>query len=110
MNNYSKYLLPAIVCILICFVLINFSSCDEGPIDPIIDYGRRDYVWEEDTLDVPLHSYISYRDIVGNSSNDIWLGSLQPGCGISMVKNGNGLNFLLEPHLHYGYLKIILFG
>lgn len=26
-----------------------------------------------------LHNYISYRDIVGNSSSDIWLGSLERG-------------------------------
>ncbi len=32
-----------------------------------------------DTLDVPIDNYISFRDIVGNSPNDIWLGNLQPG-------------------------------
>lgn len=59
--------------------LFYLNSCDDNPIKPEIEYGRRDYVWEEDTLEVPLHEYVIFRDIVGNSPNDIWLGNLDAG-------------------------------
>ena len=54
-------------------------SCEDNPTRPEVEYGRRDYVWEEDTLDVTVHNRITFRDMVGNSADDIWLGNLHPG-------------------------------
>lgn len=70
-----------VVSIVVVFTtcLFYLSSCDDNPIKSEIEYGRRDYVWEVDTLDVPLHSYVIYRDNVGNSPDDIWLGNLDAG-------------------------------
>ncbi len=80
MNKNFKAILIVTIFITITFTLLSFSSCDElvEPIDQI-QPGRRDYTWEEDTLDVPLHNYMIFRDLVGNSSDDIWLGNLDRG-------------------------------
>ena len=66
--------------IVTMFFCLYFLSC-EDPSEPTnqIEPGRRDYIWEEDTLDVPLHEYVIFRDMVGNSPDDIWLGNLDPG-------------------------------
>ncbi len=78
--RYIKIFSLVITAIIVFIVgLFYLSSCKDSPTEPSIEPGRRDYVWEEDTLDVPLHTYISYRDIVGNSPDDIWLGNLEPG-------------------------------
>jgi hypothetical protein len=67
----------------IYFVCIIFGalilSCDSNTVDPIIEHGRRDYIWKEDTLDVDIYYNILYRDMVGNTPDDIWLGNSDPG-------------------------------
>jgi len=83
MNENFKNIFIVTPFIAITFTLLSFSSCDDPvkPIDPtdIIKPGRRDYIWEEDTLIVPPHNNIIFRDMVGNSPNDIWLGNLDAG-------------------------------
>jgi len=53
-----------------------FFSCKKGTEPEQLKPGRRDYVWTEDTLDVANYDYMIFRDIVGNSPDDIWLGTL----------------------------------
>lgn len=67
--------------LLTIFTLSVFyiNSCDDGPTEPEIKPGRRDYVWEEDTLDVPIYRDLIFRDMVGNSPDDVWLGNLSLG-------------------------------
>lgn len=78
--EYMKIIWSAILVIFLSMVgLFYLNSCEDSPTEPVIEYGRRDYVWEEDTLDVPLHEYVIFRDMVGNSQDDVWLGNLDPG-------------------------------
>lgn len=78
--GHMKIIMFAILVIFFFMAsLFYLNSCEASPTEPEVEYGRRDYVWEEDTLDMPLHSSIAYRNIVGNSPDDIWLGNLQPG-------------------------------
>jgi hypothetical protein len=78
--GHMKIILSAILVIFFFMAsLLYLNSCEDSPTEPEVEYGRRDYVWEEDTLDVPLHKYIIFRDIVGNSPDDVWLGNLDPG-------------------------------
>jgi len=79
MQNIKIFSLVIITIIVFITGLFYLSSCKDGPTEPSIEPGRRDYVWEEDTLNVPLHQYIIYRDMVGNSPDDIWLGGLSRG-------------------------------
>lgn len=80
MNKKFKSFLIVTIIITMTFTLLSFTSCEElvEPIDQI-ELGRRDYTWEEDTLDVSLHNFIIFRDMVGNSLNSIWLGNLDRG-------------------------------
>ena len=66
-----------IVVISFCTVII-FNSCEKGtePEKSSLKPGRRDYVWTEDTLDLGLNGSLSYRDIKGNSADNVWLGTL----------------------------------
>jgi len=57
--------------------IVIFNSCEKGtePEGPKLKPGRRDYIWTEDTLDVGKNGWISYKDMVGYASNDVWLGT-----------------------------------
>lgn len=74
-KRISAFITNAVGIILIALIL----SCDDNTVDPIIEPGRRDYIWKEDTLDVDIYYNILYRDMVGNTPDDIWLGNLNPG-------------------------------
>lgn len=74
-KRISAIIINAVGIILIALIL----SCDDNTVDPIIEHGRRDYIWEEDTLDAPFLKDIVYKDIVGNSPDDIWLGNSDRG-------------------------------
>ncbi|MCB9249532.1 MAG: hypothetical protein H6613_13785 [Ignavibacteriales bacterium] len=51
------------------FSLFYLSSCDDGPTEPVIEPGSRDYLWVVDTLDAE-YNYI-YK-IWGSSPNSVW--------------------------------------
>jgi len=59
-----------VIFLIISIALFSFSSCD-GPVDPYdqLKPGRRDYVWEVDTIDVES-TYIN--KIWGSSPEDVW--------------------------------------
>ncbi|MBK7104981.1 MAG: hypothetical protein IPH62_06835 [Ignavibacteriae bacterium] len=59
--------------------IFYLNSCDEGPTEPKIEPGRRDYVWEIDTLKMPFFS--SLDKIWGSSENDVW--AIGPGGDLS---------------------------
>ena len=94
MNKKFKSFFIATIIITITFTLLSFTSCEKlvEPIDQI-ELGRRDYTWEEDTLNVPQHNSVSYRDIVGNSPEEIWLGSLEPGLWYYDSEKWEGFEF-----------------
>ncbi|MBU0473097.1 MAG: hypothetical protein KKF62_02910 [Bacteroidetes bacterium] len=70
--KYTK----AIFFILSFTMALVFFSCEKGTEPEQLKPGRRDYVWTEDTLDVARSDYMTFRDVVGNSPDDIWLGTL----------------------------------
>ncbi len=77
MNKYFSAFIAAFIFTVIFFTMINFSSCDETPVDPYgkLKPGRRDYVWEVDTLKMPF--YHSLHRIWGSSESDVW--AIGPG-------------------------------
>lgn len=74
MNNYYKYLLVSIICLTIVLVSISFNSCDDSPTEPENKPGRRDYVWEVDTLNIP---FTILQGIWGSAPDDVW--AIGPG-------------------------------
>jgi len=73
----SKATIQYLALLLILFLSLNLNiSCEKGTEPEQLKPGRRDYVWTEDTLDVANYDYMTFRDIVGNSPDDIWLGTL----------------------------------
>jgi hypothetical protein len=68
----KKVKVSLITITLITIIIISFlylSSCDEGPTEPGIEPGRRDYTWEVDTLKIPFTYLIK---LWGSSPNNIW--------------------------------------
>lgn len=55
--------------LLLSLSIIIYSSCSEGINDPT--FGSRDYIWEEDTLDVGQYT-LTLNKIWASSSNDVW--------------------------------------
>jgi hypothetical protein len=106
MNNYFKYLLTALFCSISVFILLNFSSCDDGPTEPNVEPGRRDYTWEVDTLNIPF-TYL-YK-LWGSSPKDVW--AVGPGGGLDRTiwhYNGNnwktdGISRAISPQCIYGF-------
>ena len=78
--NYIK----AILFILSATIAFLFFSCEKGTEPEVIKPSRRDYVWTEDTLDIKLPNMLTYRYFVGNSPNDIWLGTLDASYDVSL--------------------------
>lgn len=62
----TKLKLYSILLLLATFFFLK--ACDDGPTDPEVEPGRRDYTWEVDTLDSDAPIY----RIWGSSPNDIW--------------------------------------
>lgn len=79
MKNIKTIFLALTFLTIILFSLIYLSSCDEGPTEPEIEPGRRDYVWEVDTLKMPFFS--SLHRIWGSNENDVW--AVGPGGDLS---------------------------
>jgi hypothetical protein len=56
--------------ILLVLIILLTLTCNNNPIKPDEDKpGRRDYVWEIDTIDTP---FSMLRDIFGTSPQDVW--------------------------------------
>lgn len=70
MNNNLK-LYSILLIIALIFLL---KACDDGPTDPEVEPGRRDYTWSIDTLVIP---FTFLHGIWGSSPTDIW--SIGPG-------------------------------
>jgi ssDNA-specific exonuclease RecJ len=70
MNIYNKTYLAILSFFFSLFILLNFSSCDDGPTEPNVEPGSRDYTWEVDTLNIPF-TYL--HRIWGTSPNDVWV-------------------------------------
>ncbi|MBK7104541.1 MAG: hypothetical protein IPH62_04595 [Ignavibacteriae bacterium] len=58
---------------LFAISIFYVNSCDDGPTEPKIEPGRRDYVWEIDTLKVPYGEFTSAYGIWGTDPNNIWM-------------------------------------
>ncbi len=63
------------VTFLFCFIII--ISCNNSPIEPEPQPGRRDYVWTVDTLAIP---FMSFARIWGSNTDDILI--VGPGGGL----------------------------
>ncbi|MBI9072605.1 MAG: hypothetical protein JEY94_13465 [Melioribacteraceae bacterium] len=68
---------------LIIFLTLIFTSlflfnCEDNPTEPVPDPGRRDYVWQADTIQVPF--FYIYR-MWGSSPEDVW--AVGPGGALS---------------------------
>ena len=77
MNINNKTYLAILLFFSSLFILLNFSSCDDGPTEPNVEPGRRDYTWVADTLKVPYGEFTSLRSIWGEGINkylDNWKG------------------------------------
>ncbi len=69
-------------CLFLIITVISIYSCNvTEPQKENFIPGRRDYLWSLDTLDIDITrgEYMTFRDMVGNSPDDIWLGNLEPG-------------------------------
>ena len=73
MNINNKTYLTVLIIVLALFTILNFSSCDDGPTEPNVEPGRRDYTWVADTLKVPYGEFTSVDKIWGANSSDLWL-------------------------------------
>ena len=67
MNIYNKTYLAILLFFSSLFILLNFSSCDDGPTEPNVEPGRRDYTWTRDTLKIEEFEFdmLSMRAIWG---------------------------------------------
>lgn len=70
MNNGLK--LYSILLLFATFFLLK--ACDDGPTEPEIEPGRRDYIWKIDTLAQDSFSRVSTHAIWGESPDNIWVG------------------------------------
>jgi hypothetical protein len=57
------------ITLLMCFIII--ISCNNNPIEPELQPGRRDYVWTVDTI-TPGNESLYLLRIWGSSVNDVW--------------------------------------
>ncbi|VAX19304.1 hypothetical protein MNBD_IGNAVI01-1494, partial [hydrothermal vent metagenome] len=57
--------------------MVIFNSCEKGTEPEEIPPGRRDYVWEIDTITAP---FFSLTGISGVAPNDVW--AVGPGGGL----------------------------
>ena len=55
--------------------IMLLNSCSDNPINDVVNNGpgRRDYIWEEDTLKLPSGYGLSIGRNWGSSPNNIWL-------------------------------------
>lgn len=68
---FNKVIISTIF--LVSIIILNTCDTTEPPKDEI-EPGRRDYVWEVDTLEIPF-TYL--HRIWGSSPNDVW--AIGPG-------------------------------
>jgi len=68
LNSFTYSITKFSSAILILLIFVNINSCN-GITEPEIQPGRRDYVWEVDTIKIPFN-------VLGrlwvNSANDMW--------------------------------------
>lgn len=89
MNIYNKTYLTLLIIVLTFFTIINFTSCDDGPTEPEVEPGSRDYTWEVDTLNIP---FTFLQGIWGSAPNDIW--AIGPGGGLDRtIYHFDGVNW-----------------
>jgi len=69
-NQNSKRTIQYLALLLILFLSLNLNlSCEKGTEPDQLKPGRRDYVWEVDSINVP---FFYMTDISGVSPNDVW--------------------------------------
>lgn len=102
MYRSIKLIFPFILSIL----LIILNSCDDGPTDPEVEPGKRNYVWEIDTLDV----YAPISKIWGSEPNDVWAICYD---GIwhydGKEWKTDGISRPISPHALWGFTKDAVF-
>ena len=69
LNSFTYSITKFSSAILILLIFVNINSCN-GITEPEIQPGRRDYVWEVDTLAIP---FMSFARIWGSAANDVWI-------------------------------------
>lgn len=57
---------------LFAISIFYVNSCDDGPTEPKLEPGRRDYVWEIDTLKLINNDFLWLSRMWANSTNDVW--------------------------------------
>lgn len=106
MNINNKTYLAILLFFCSLFILLNFSSCDDGPTEPEVKPGSRDYTWSVDTLEIPF-AYL-YK-LWGNAINNMW--AVGPGGGLDKTIwhfNGvkwqtDGISRIINPQCIYGF-------
>ena len=71
-----KYFNFVLFSAFITIFFVFFSSCDDGPTEPNVEPGRRDYTWTRDTLKIEEFEFdmLSMRAIWGATPDDVWVG------------------------------------
>ncbi|MCB0732183.1 MAG: hypothetical protein KDC88_14240, partial [Ignavibacteriae bacterium] len=83
----------------VLFSLLYLGSCDDGPTEPENEPGRRDYVWEYDTLKIDQNDIMSIYEIWGSSPDNIWVGGYGDTYRNSLW-HYNGINW--QKHIRSG--------
>jgi hypothetical protein len=70
--------------ILLLTAQVIFISCKDNPVETKINTelqpGRRDYVWDEVTLEIPQGEYCYINSMWGNSPTNIWAVGIATSC------------------------------
>jgi len=94
--------------LLFTALFVTFPSCDNGPTEPEIEPGRRDYTWEVDTLDIP---FTYFWRIWGSDPKNVWI--VGPGGGLDRTIyyydgekwNNDGISRAISPLSIWGFSK-----
>ena len=105
----SKRTIQYLALLLILFLSLYLNiSCEKGTEPEQLKPGRRDYVWTEDTLDVASYDYLLFRNIVGNTPDDIWLGTLDASYNTALW-HYNGTIWKSIPFPSFAATALLLF-
>jgi len=91
-------------------ILVLFLGCSENIIEPVLEPGKRDYIWSVDTI----FSFNPLYRIWGSSPNDVW--TITVGSWDEDVYHFDGRNWTTDgvfriwsPHAIWGFSKNNIF-
>lgn len=83
--KYKRQLLFfRIFCLTLIFFVINACQTTEPQQQQKFNPGSRNYSWTEDTLNIKNYESLTFRNIVGNSADDIWVGTLDASKNVGL--------------------------